>query len=358
MYANCSGPGFALHSDIVAPYLLKYGSEELQREYVPGMADGSVITAIAMTEPDAGSDLLGLRTRAERLDGGWSLSGSKTYITNGWLADMVVVVARTTPGRSSRGLSLFCVPRSAAGFERGSRLRKLGMHAQDTAELFFDDVRLPDSALLGQEGEGFRYLMQELPQERLLIACMAQASSEFMLEATRRHAAQRQAFGGPLLRIKPVEHALARVMADVVTGRALVDDCLARHARGDLDATLASIAKLQATEIQGRVADACLQLHGGAGYMRDHEVSPACAAPAGRRAERRPRGVAALWPRHHRLADLQGVRRRARPAHLRGCQRGDAGNHRPDTVKLEAALSVSDDSSPGWCWLPPVRLHG
>lgn len=272
MYANTSGPGFALHSDIVAPYLEHYGSEEQKQQYLPAMATGKCITAIAMTEPGAGSDLQGVRTSAKRDGDDWILNGSKTYITNGYWSDMVIVVASTSPGKGAAGLSLFLVDASMPGFTKGKKLDKLGLRAQDTSELFFEDVRLPQSALLGEEGKGFRYLMKELPQERLLIAAMAQASSEFMFETTRNYCRDRQAFGGSLLKLQTVAHSLAQVKSDAITGRALVDQCLSLHNRGALDAALASVCKLQATEIQGRIADQCLQLHGGAGFIRDYDV--------------------------------------------------------------------------------------
>lgn len=273
MFANCSGPGFSLHSDIVAPYLAKYGSAVLKDRYLPTMASGECVGAIAMTEPAVGSDLKAVRTTATRRGDDWVLNGSKTFITNGTLADMVIVVARTGPGAGARGLTLFCVPRGVPGFERGPPLEKVGMHAQDTAELYFDDVVLPSWALLGEQGAAFSYLMAELPQERLLIAAMAMASTEYMIALTHDYVKEREAFGQRLMDLQTVSHSLARLKCQSLAGRALVDQCLGLHVQGKLGAALASAVKFQATEIQGAVADQCVQLHGGTGYMRTSEVS-------------------------------------------------------------------------------------
>lgn len=342
MFANCSGPGFSLHSDIVAPYLAKYGSAELKDRYLPAMASGECIGAIAMTEPAVGSDLKAVRTSATRRGDDWVLNGSKTFITNGTMADMVIVVARTGPGAGARGLSLFCVPRGAPGFERGPPLEKVGMHAQDTAELFFDDVSLPGWALLGEQGAAFSYLMAELPQERLLIAAMAMASTEYMIALTHDYVKEREAFGQRLLDLQTVSHSLARLKCQSLAGRALVDQCLGLHAQGKLSAGLASAVKFQATEIQGAAADQCVQLHGGTGYMRTSEVSLGqtvvptdWAAARCLRAVRPCSLVRIASPLS--LADRACVRRRPGAADLRRSKRDHARGRRPQPIGMTAA---------------------
>ena len=211
MYVNCSGPGFGLHSDIVMPYITHYGTKEQIEKFIPRMTAGTCIGAIAMTEPGAGSDLQGIRTNAKKDGDDWILNGSKVFITNGWMADVVIVVAITNPEAKSaaHGISLFLVEDGMKGFVKGRKLEKIGFKAQDTAELFFEDVRLPKSALLGEANKGFYYLMQELPQERLIIGGMAIASCEFMFEETRNYVKMRKAFGKTLSHLQTVQHKLA-----------------------------------------------------------------------------------------------------------------------------------------------------
>ncbi|CAH1241686.1 ACADL [Branchiostoma lanceolatum] len=277
MYSNCSGPGYAMHSDIVMPYIQKYGTPEQHERLLPAMVAGSKIGALAMTEPGAGSDLQGIRTNAKKDGDDWILNGSKVFITNGWMADVIIVVAITNPQAKSaaHGISLFLVEEGMPGFKKGRKLEKIGMKAQDTAELFFDDVRLPPSALLGQENKGFVYLMQELPQERLIIADMAIASSEFMFEETRNYVKERKAFGKTVSRLQTIQHKLAEIKTDIVVGRAFLDQCLELHNQGRLDSNTASMAKFWASDLQNRVATQCLQMHGGWGYMWEYPIAKA-----------------------------------------------------------------------------------
>ena len=271
------GPGFSLHSDIVAPYILHYGSEAQKRHWLPRMARGEIITAIAMTEPGTGSDLAGVRTRATRDGNGYVLNGAKTFITNGQNADLIIVVAKTDPEAGARGTSLFLVDAGLDGFARGKNLDKLGMDAQDTSELFFDDVRLSGDDLLGEEGRGFIYLMSELPQERLIVALGAVTSAETAVEQTIAYVRERKAFGAPIATFQNTKFVLADLLTETRIGRVFVDDCLARHIAGGLDPETAAMAKLWLTEMQGRVLDQCLQLHGGYGYMKETPVARAWA---------------------------------------------------------------------------------
>ena len=279
--AGATGPLFYLHSDIVAPYLLHYGSEAQKQQWLPRMARGEAIGAIGMTEPGAGSDLAALRTRAEREGEGaaatWRINGQKTYISNGQLANLLLLAAKTDTARGAQGVSLLLVDTALPGFERGRRLDKLGMQAQDTSELFFRDLRVPADALLGDEGAGFRYMMRELAQERLLVAITAVAAMEAAVEWTREHVLQRQAFGAPLSDKQTVRHTLAEVHADTRVARSFLDDGMRRHLAGTLDAATASIAKYWTTEMQFSVLDRCLQLFGGAGYMREMPIARAWA---------------------------------------------------------------------------------
>jgi alkylation response protein AidB-like acyl-CoA dehydrogenase len=272
-----TGIGFSLHSDIVAPYLLHYGSEEQRRRYLPRMASGELIGAIAMTEPGAGSDLQGVRTTAV-LDGDeYVINGSKTFITNGWLADLVVVVAKTDPQAGARGTSLFLVETGTPGFSRGRRLEKVGMKAQDTSELFFQDVRVPRENLLGQAGMGFAYLMQELPQERLTVGVAALASAEAALGWTLDYTRERKAFGKAVADFQNTRFKLAEMAAEIQVGRVFTDRCLELHLQGKLDVPTAAMLKYWATELQCRVLDECVQLHGGYGYMWEYPVARAWA---------------------------------------------------------------------------------
>ncbi|XP_027729648.1 long-chain specific acyl-CoA dehydrogenase, mitochondrial [Vombatus ursinus] len=276
-YSNCTGPGFSLHSDIVMPYITNYGSEEQIKRFIPEMTTGKCIGAIAMTEPGAGSDLQGIRTNAKRDGSDWILNGSKVFITNGWMSDLVIVVAVTNREARSpaHGISLFLVENGMKGFIKGRKLHKMGLKAQDTAELFFEDVRLPASALLGEENKGFYYLMAELPQERLVISDVAISSCEFMFEETRNYVRQRKAFGKTVAHIQTVQHKLAELKTRICVTRAFVDSCLQLHEAKRLDSATASMAKYWASELQNSVAYDCVQLHGGWGYMWEYPIAKA-----------------------------------------------------------------------------------
>ncbi|MDP3846391.1 MAG: acyl-CoA dehydrogenase family protein [Pseudomonas sp.] len=272
-----SGIGFSLHSDIVAPYILHYGSEALKLKYLPKLVSGEMVTAIAMTEPGAGSDLQGVKTTAV-LDGDeYVINGSKTFITNGFLADLVVVVAKTDPKAGAKGTSLFLVEANAPGFTKGKRLEKVGMKAQDTSELFFQDVRIPKENLLGQAGMGFAYLMQELPQERLTVGVGALASAEAALRWTLDYTRERKAFGKPVADFQNTRFKLAEIATEVQIGRVFVDKCLELHLQGKLDVPTAAMLKYWGTDLQCKVLDECVQLHGGYGYMWEYPVARAWA---------------------------------------------------------------------------------
>ncbi|MGA5131332.1 acyl-CoA dehydrogenase family protein [Streptomyces olivoreticuli] len=275
MRVGATGIGFALHNDVVAPYLLELATDEQKRRWLPGFCSGELITAIAMTEPDAGSDLQAIRTTARRDGDTYVLNGAKTFITNGIHADLVLVVARTGSGRGSRGLSLFMVERGMPGFERGRKLEKIGMAAQDTAELFFHDVRVPADNLLGRPGRGFLYLAGNLPQERLGIAAYAVAAAETAFAQTLEHCRTRTAFGHPIGAFQHVRFELAEMATELDVARTYVDRAVAEHNAGRLHAVGAAKAKWWATDVQRRVLDRCLQLHGGYGYMRETPVARA-----------------------------------------------------------------------------------
>ncbi|XP_010353224.1 long-chain specific acyl-CoA dehydrogenase, mitochondrial isoform X2 [Rhinopithecus roxellana] len=276
-YSNCSGPGFSVHSGIVMPYITNYGSEDQIKHFIPQMTAGKCIGAIAMTEPGAGSDLQGIKTNAKKDGSDWILNGSKVFISNGWLSDVVIVVAVTNHEAASpaRGISLFLVENGMKGFIKGRKLHKMGLKAQDTAELFFEDVRLPASALLGEENKGFYYIMKELPQERLLIADMAISASEFMFEETRNYVKQRKAFGKTVAHLQTVQHKLAELKTHICVTRAFVDNCLQLHEAKRLDSATACMAKYWASELQNSVAYDCVQLHGGWGYMWEYPIAKA-----------------------------------------------------------------------------------
>ncbi|HEY0013384.1 MAG TPA: acyl-CoA dehydrogenase family protein [Allosphingosinicella sp.] len=268
-----STAGITLHSDIVADYIVAYGSEEQKSHWLPRMVSGETATAIAMTEPGAGSDLQGIRTSA-RLEGDrYVLNGSKTYITNGQHADLTVVVAKTDASAGAKGVSLILVEANRAGYGRGRNLDKIGFHSQDTSELFFEDVRVPVSNLLGQQGMGFAYLMNQLPQERLSIACAAQAGAQRAFDEAVRFTKERKAFGKTVFDFQNTKFTLADLAAKLQVGWAHLDWALARHVRGELDAAEASAAKLWHTELQWEACDASLQLHGGAGYMNEYLIA-------------------------------------------------------------------------------------
>lgn len=271
--AGATGIGFSLHSDIVIPYILNYGSEEQKSRWLPPMARGESIGALGLTEPDAGSDLAAIRTLAVREGDNYLLNGQKTFITNGINGDIVIVAARTREAEGGHGVSLLIVERGMAGFTRGRNLEKIGLKAQDTAEMFFQDVVVPAGNLLGREGRGFAMLMRQLPQERLAIALMAVAASEAALELTLRYVRERQAFGQPLGKFQHTRFTLAELQTEVQIGRVFVDRCIEEFEAGTLTTEEASMAKWWTTELQQRVADRCLQLHGGYGYMAEFPIS-------------------------------------------------------------------------------------
>ncbi|WP_256461141.1 acyl-CoA dehydrogenase family protein [Blastococcus sp. PRF04-17] len=272
---GASGLGFTLHNDVVAPYLLELATDEQKQRWLPGFVSGELITAIAMTEPGAGSDLQGLQTTARRDGDEWVLSGSKTFITNGINADLVIVVARTDPEAGARGFSLLVVERGMAGFERGRNLEKIGLKAQDTAELFFDDVRVPAENLLGTEGHGFFHLMANLPQERLSIAAVAVAASRQVLELTVDHCKNRTAFGRPIGKFQNTRFELAEMHTEVTIAETYLEKAILEHNAGRFTVEDAAMAKWWTTELQKRVIDRCLQLHGGYGYMLEYPVARA-----------------------------------------------------------------------------------
>jgi len=268
-----STSGITLHSDIVADYLVAYGSEAQKSHWLPRMVSGETVTAIAMTEPGAGSDLQGIATTARRDADTYVLNGSKTYITNGQHADLVIVVAKTDPSLGARGVSLLLVEADREGFARGRNLDKIGFHSQDTSELFFSDLRVPAGNLLGAEGAGFACLMNQLPQERLSIAVSAQAAAQRAFDEGLAFTRQRKAFGKTVFDFQNTKFTLAGLAARLQVGWAHLDWALARHMAGELTAAEASAAKLWHTELQWEVCDASLQLHGGAGYMNEYPIA-------------------------------------------------------------------------------------
>ncbi|EAQ44533.1 Acyl-CoA dehydrogenase [Roseobacter sp. MED193] len=273
--AGFSGFGNSVHSQICAGYILDYGSEEQKMRWLPKMASGEMVCAIAMTEPSTGSDLQNIKTTA-RLEGNeYVLSGSKTFITNGQQADLIIVVAKTDTSLGAKGISLMMVETAEAeGFARGRNLEKLGLKSQDTSELFFDNVRLPPENLLGgTEGQGFYQLMKSLPQERLVVALGGAAAMEKALEETVAYTSERRAFGKPLLEMQNTRFKLAEVKTVAHIARVFLDDCVAKHLRGELDATTASMAKWWVTQMQCDTIDECLQLFGGYGYMSEYPIS-------------------------------------------------------------------------------------
>ncbi|WP_031074311.1 acyl-CoA dehydrogenase family protein [Streptomyces sp. NRRL S-118] len=276
-FTRAGTPGFAigLHNDIIGPYLTGLATDEQKRRWLPGFCTGGTITAIAMTEPGAGSDLQGIRTTAEDKGDHWLLNGSKTFISNGILADLVIVVARTTPEGGAHGLSLLVVERGMEGFERGRNLDKIGQKSQDTAELFFHDVRVPKENLLGDLNGAFVHLMTNLAQERMAIALAGIAAAEHLLEITTAYVKEREAFGRPLAKLQHIRFEIAEMATECAVTRTFLDRCIADHSDGELDAVHASMAKWWATELQKRVADRCLQLHGGYGYMAEYPVARA-----------------------------------------------------------------------------------
>ncbi|MDP3253718.1 MAG: acyl-CoA dehydrogenase family protein [Hydrogenophaga sp.] len=276
-----SGIGFGLHSEIVAPYIFHYGTEAQKQKYLPLMASGAMVGAIAMSEPAAGSDLQGVKSTAIRQpDGSYLLNGSKTFITNGWHADLVIVVAKTDPGAGAKGTSLLLVERGMPGFEKGKRLKKLGMKAQDTSELFFDNVAVPAENLLGgpaMEGRGFICLMEQLPWERLQIAIGAVASAQAAIDWTVQYTKDRKVFGQAVAAFQNTRYKLAELQTEVQVARVFVDKCCELITDGKLDTATASMAKYWCSDLQCKVMDECLQLHGGYGYMWEYPITRAYA---------------------------------------------------------------------------------
>ncbi|WP_237063027.1 acyl-CoA dehydrogenase family protein [Microbulbifer zhoushanensis] len=272
-----TGIGWGLHSDIAVPYIANYGSEEQKQKYLPKCISGEIVTAIAMTEPGTGSDLQNVRTTAIRDGDHYVLNGSKTFITNGQHADLVIVVAKTNPDEGASGVSLLLVDTSLPGFKKGTNLEKIGMKAQDTSELFFDDVRVPAEDLLGGEGQGFIYLMQELPQERLGVAIGAIANAEAGLQWTIDYVRERKAFGRPIASFQNTQFKLAELSSELTALRVFVDRCLELHYEKKLDVPTAAKAKLLATDFQCKLLDECVQLHGGYGYMWEYPIARAWA---------------------------------------------------------------------------------
>jgi alkylation response protein AidB-like acyl-CoA dehydrogenase len=273
--AGAHGPGFGVHTDIIVPYLSGLGTDEQKQRWLPGCVSGDLVTAIAMTEPGAGSDLQGIRTTAVDAGDHYVLNGSKTFISNGILSDLVIVVCRTDPDAGHQGISLLVVERGMEGFERGRNLEKVGLKAQDTAELSFTDVVVPKENLLGEEGQGFIYLMQNLPQERLSIAMVAAAAVEYVLQLCLDYVKTREAFGRPIGKFQNTRFALAEMATEAHVCRVFIYDCVRRHNEGTLDTTLASMAKWWSTELQTKVVDRGVQLHGGYGYMLEYPIARA-----------------------------------------------------------------------------------
>src|SRR3954465_5762758 len=273
---GASGVGFGLHNDVVAPYLRDLATDEQKKRCLPRFCSGELITAIARAEPGTGSGLQGITTTARKDGDGWVLSGAKTFIASGINADLVIVVARTDrDAPASKGISLLVVERDMPGFSRGRNLEKVGLKAQDTAELFFDEVRVPAENLLGTENRGFYHLMENLPQERLSIAVGAVASAETVLAQTVEYVTGRTAFGRPVGSFQNTRFVLAELRTEVTIARTFVDECVRQHNAGELSAVDAAMAKWWTTELQNKVADRCLQLHGGYGYMDEYPVSKA-----------------------------------------------------------------------------------
>jgi alkylation response protein AidB-like acyl-CoA dehydrogenase len=272
---GASGLGFPVHTDVIVPYLSSLGTDEQKRRWLPGVVSGELISAIAMTEPGAGSDLQGIRTSAVDKGDYYVLNGSKTFISNGIMSDLVIVVARTNADAGHQGISLLVVERGMDGFERGRNLEKVGLKAQDTAELFFDNVHVPKGNLLGEEGSGFISLMTNLPQERVSIAAIAVAACEHVLQLCLDYAKEREAFGRPIGKFQHNRFLLAEMATEVHIARVFVNDCVLKLNAGEVDTALASMAKWWTTELQKKIVDQAVQLFGGYGYMMEYPVARA-----------------------------------------------------------------------------------
>jgi acyl-CoA dehydrogenase len=267
--------GIELHNDIVIPYITAYGTEEQKQRWLPRCVTGEMITAIAMTEPGTGSDLASIKTTAKRDGSHYEINGQKTFITNGIHADLVIVACKTNlhAKPKHKGISLFVVERDSPGFKRGRKLDKVGLHSQDTAELIFEDCRVPKENLLGEEGEGFTYLMEKLQQERLVVAIGAQIAAEEMFKQTLQYVKSREAFGRPVSQFQNTQFKLAEIATDIEMGRAFLDALIVEHMAGENIVTKVSMAKWKLTDSARRIAGECMQLHGGYGYMEEYEIA-------------------------------------------------------------------------------------
>lgn len=273
MGVGSAGGGMGLHNDIVIPYILAYATPEQKQRWLPGMCSGELISAIAMTEPDTGSDLAAVRTRAQRRDSEYLVNGQKTFITNGFMANLVVAVVKTNPSPGHKGISLLVIEQGMEGFKRGRLLDKIGLKAQDTAELIFEDVRVPVDNLLGAEGQGFYYLMRQLARERLNVGVGAIAACEAALEITLAYCKQRTAFGKPIGSFQNSRFKLAEMQTEIEIGRVFIDHCIEELLAGTLTPEVAAMAKWWSSDLQKRVVDECVQLHGGYGYMLEYPIA-------------------------------------------------------------------------------------